>query len=56
LEWIKIVLFIGVNIELRLTRGSVGISITAHEQAKSSRACNIFYIGQCRVLVAFKVP
>jgi hypothetical protein len=47
LGWIKLVLFIGVNIELRSTRGwaalvVICISITAHEQAQSKRACNMF--------------
>jgi hypothetical protein len=47
LGWITIVLFIVVNIELRPTPGLAAwavicISITAHEQAQSNRACNIF--------------
>jgi hypothetical protein len=43
--WIEIVLFTGVNTELRSTRGgyeSYMHSIAAHEQAQSNRACNIF--------------
>ncbi len=46
-KWIKIVQFIGVNIELRSTRGKAAwvvicISITAHGEAQSNRVCNIF--------------
>jgi hypothetical protein len=44
----EMVLFIGVNIELRSTRVYAAwviicISITAHEQAQSNRVCNIFF-------------
>jgi hypothetical protein len=51
LGWIEIVLFIGVNIDLRSTRGLSGVCSNMHfhyldhEQAQSYRACNIFMFG-----------
>jgi hypothetical protein len=65
LKWIKIVRFTCVNIELRTTRGLAAwavicISITAHEQAQSNWACNMFIFFefggfQCSIVIYYGI-